>query len=408
MIIAALPRKPPMRRLLPILCLLALLLSSCATVHVEQQPVTHGPPPGEPGAQRADRANTDAFPPGQDGYRPPARLAVLLPMSGTLASAGQSVRDGFLAAYYAEPRTRPVLKFYDSAGTGAGAQAAMAKAIADDAQMIVGPLTREEVNAVAGSAGALPTIMLNRGSQPSPRGSASFALLPEDEGAFAADRLADRGIRHVLVIASRADSAQRSVVAFRNQLQQRGGSVVGEVPVAGEIPDLSTQFSGFMAAATPPQAVFLALDAAPARTIAAQLKASSLAALPKVSTAQILNGAGGKGDAELDGIEYPDLPWMLGQGGGLPDAAALAKSLPGARGGGQRLFAFGADAWRLVAYFERLYNDPGFSVAGATGELQIAVRGGVTRTPAWAVFSGGHSRPAPTVAPAPRDGGAGH
>src|SRR4249919_2431074 len=195
--------------------------------------------------------------------------------------------------------------------------------------MIVGPLTRDEVNAVLGGAGALPTLALNRGSRPLPKGSASFALLPEDEGVFAADRIADRGLRNVLVIASRGDSAQRSVVAFRTQLQERGGSVVGEVPVSGEIPDLSAQFSGFMAGATPPQALFLALDAAPARTIAAQLKASSLAALPKVATAQILNGAGSRSDAELDGIEYPELPWLLGQGGGLPASGGM--SLPSAR-----------------------------------------------------------------------------
>ena len=394
-----------MRRLLPILCLLALLLSSCAEVRVVEGPIQHGPSP-EPGPVRDDRANTQAFPPGEDGYRPPARLAVLLPMSGNLAGAGQSVRDGFLAAYYAEARARPDLKFYDSAGTAAGAQAALAKAIADDAQMIVGPLTREEVNAVIGGNGALPTLLLNRGSRPPPKGSASFALLPEDEGMFAADRLADRGARNVLVIAARTDSASRSVAAFRSRLQERGGTVVGDLPVAGEIPDLSAQLSGFMAAATPPQAVFLALDAAPARTIAAQLKASALANLPRVATAQILNGTGSKGDVELDGIEYPDLPWLLGQGGSLPEAGGLAKSLPGARGGGQRLFAFGADAWRLVAYFERLYNDPSFAIAGATGELQIAINGGVTRAPAWAVFSGGRGRPAPAVASAPRDGGA--
>ena len=395
-----------MRRLLPLLCLLALLLSSCSSVRVVQQPPVHRPTPGDATPTRDDRANTADFPPGADGYRPPARLAVLLPMSGTLASAGQSVRDGFLAAYYAETRQRPTLKFYDSAGTGAGAQSALSKAIADGNQMILGPLMRDEVNAVIGGAGALPTISLNRGSRPAPAGSASFALLPEDEGEFSANRIADRGLKHVLVIASRGDSSQRAVAAFRARIQERGGSVVGEVPISGEIPDLSAQLSGFAAAATPPQAVFLALDAGPARTIAAQLKASSLAALPKVATAQILNGGGGKGDLELDGIEYPDLPWLLGRAGGLPDADALSKSLPGARGGGQRLFAFGADAWRLVAHFERLYNEPGFAIAGATGELQIAINGGVTRTPAWAVFSGGRGRPAPAVAPAPRDGGA--
>jgi outer membrane PBP1 activator LpoA protein len=395
-----------MPRPLRLACLCAALaaLAACSTTRVIEGPTTHVPTGDLPAPVRSDRANTDAFPPGADGYRPPARLAVLLPMSGNLAGAGQSVRDGFLAAYYGETRQRPQLKFYDSQGTAAGAQAALGKALADEAQMIVGPLTREEVNGALGQAGAVPTIALNRGSKAPPTGSASFALLPEDEGAQAADRLADRGLQRVLVIAARGDSSQRAVAAFRARLRARGGDVVGEIPIAGEIPDLGAQLGGYAGGATPAQAVFLVLDAGPARTVAAQLKASAIAALPRIATSQVLNGIGSKNDFELDGIEYPDLPWLLGQAGGLPEAGALAKSLPGARGGGQRLFAFGADAWKLVAYFERLYNDPGRSIQGATGELHISIAGSVDRTPAWAVFSGGRGRPAPVVPPAPRNG----
>jgi hypothetical protein len=401
-----------MRRSLPFLCLLTVLLSACSTVRVtpEGRPRTQERAPGAASAPvREDRANTGDFPPGEDGYRPPARLAVLLPMSGTLASAGQSVRDGFLAAYYAESRARPVVQFYDSQGNAAGAQAALSKALADGAQMIVGPLAREEVNAVLGQAGGLPTLALNRGSRPPPAGSASFALLPEDEGADAAQRLADRRLLQVLVVANRSDSAQRSVAAFRAALAERGGTIAGEVPVSAELPDLGPQLAGFQAASAPPQAVFFAVDAGQARAIAAQLKASPLAALPRISTSQILNGASARSDAELDGIEFPEMPWLLGQPVGLPDAAALARSLPGARGGGQRLFAFGADAWRVVAYYERLYNDPAYSVRGATGELQVSVQGQVRRLPSWAVFSGGRGRAAPAPAAAaanPAGGGA--
>jgi outer membrane PBP1 activator LpoA protein len=389
------------------LCAALAVLAACSTVRVvEQGPESHAPLGELPAPVRSDRANTNDFPPGEDGYRPPARLAVLLPMSGNLASAGQSVRDGFLAAYYAEARTRPALKFYDSQGTGAGAQSALAKALADGAQMVVGPLTREEVNGALGQAGAVPTIALNRGSRAPPSGSASFALLPEDEGAQAADRLADRGLLKVLVVAARGDSAQRAVAAFRAQLRERGGDTVGEVPIAGEIPDLTAQLGGFAVGAAPAQAVFLVLDAAQARTVAAQLKASAIAALPRIATSQLLNGIGSRGDVELDGIEYPELPWLLGRYVGLPEAGSLAKSLPAARGGGQRLFAFGADAWKLAAYFERLYNDPAYSLQGATGELHISIAGPVERMPAWAVFSGGRGRPAPDVAPARRDGAA--
>jgi outer membrane PBP1 activator LpoA protein len=54
------------------------------------------------------------------------------------------------------------------------------------------------------------------------------------------------------------------------------------------------------------------------------------------------------------------MPWLLDQGGDLPDADALAKKRPSARGPSQRLFAFGADAWKLTAYFQRLYDQPSF------------------------------------------------
>ena len=50
----------------------------------------------------------DAFPAGTDAnYRPPARLAVLLPQTGSLAVAGTAIRDGIMAGYYAETRNKP-------------------------------------------------------------------------------------------------------------------------------------------------------------------------------------------------------------------------------------------------------------------------------------------------------------
>lgn len=381
-----------MRLRLLSLCLLPVLMIGCATVRVTptQTVANQGLSP----PVRHDKAGTQDFPPGDsDGYRPPSRLAVLLPMTGTLAPASAGVRDGFLAAYYAEKRRRPVIKFYDSLGTGNGAQAAAARAIAEGAQMIVGPLTREEVSAISSPAeGSVPMIALNRGSSPPPPGSTSFALLPDDEGTAAANRLADRGLLTALVFSNRSDSAQRAVAAFREALHKRGGDAPAEIAVAGDSTDLSAQLATLLASAKPPKAVFIALDAGQARAIAAQLKASALAGLPKISTSQILSGSNARTDIELDGIEFPELPWLLNQSGDLPDAATLAKSLPSARGPAQRLFAFGADAWKLTAFFERLYNDPSFSIRGATGVLRIDVSGPVHRTTSWAVFSGGHGR----------------
>jgi outer membrane PBP1 activator LpoA protein len=376
----------------PALLLAAALLSglaACSSVRTTPT-VVHEGGPAKP--IRDDRANTLSFPPGEaDGYRPPAQLAVLLPMTGALAPAGASVRDGFLAAYYGETRRRPVVKFYDTHGTGAGAQAAVARAIAEGAQMLVGPLGREEVNAIALPPDKrLPWIALNRGVRATGAGQASFALVPEEEGMAVAERLLERKLQRVLVFANRGDNATRAVGAFKRTLLAGGGSIVAEIPVSGETSDLSAQIAALQSGPTPAQAVFLALEAGQARAVAAQLKTSAAASLPRIATALILTGANARADVELDGIEFPEAPWLLGQGSGLP--APEAVRVPSARGGGQRLFAFGADAWKLAAYFEHLYNDPSASVRGATGLLQIDIAGPVHRTPGWAVFSGGRGR----------------
>ena len=343
---------------------------------------------------RAAQVRTQAFPPADsDGYRPPAQLAVLLPSTGSLATAGAGVRDGILAGYYSETRRRPTIKFYDTNGTAAGAQKAAAQAAADGAQLILGPLTRDEVNAVFTQGGlGIPTIALNRGQNSPPAGSASFALSPDDEGLFAADRLANRGQLKVLVFSQHDDSGQRALSAFRDQLRARGGEVVGEITVDDATSNIDAQLQPLLA--TAPTAVLMVLKAPQARLAAAKLKTTALAALPRLSTSLILNGGNARLDGELDGIEFPELPWLLGQRSELPDADTMASSLPSAHGPAQRLFAFGMDAWKLAAYLDRFSNDAGYSVHGATGELRLDSFGVIQRDPSWAVLSGGHAHAA--------------
>lgn len=66
--------------------------------------------------------------------------------------------------------------------------------------------------------------------------------------------------------------------------------------------------------------------------------------------------------------------------------------MPNIRGPAQRLFAFGADAWQLSAYQDRLQKDAGFTLGGATGNLRADSMGNVQRDPSWAVFSSGRPR----------------
>ncbi len=343
------------------------------------------------------QASTTRPPADADGYRPPLKLALLLPSSGSVAVAAASVRDGFMTAYYAESRRRPEIHAYDTADSAGGAIAAYRKAVADGNDFVVGPLGREQVAALfSQSEMPVPMLALNRAAQPAPPGSVSFSLAPEDEGIAAAERLLRKGLRRTIAFSARDDAATRALKAFREAYTQRGGSIVAEAVISDAGPNYGPLLHDALAKSGDQyDAVFLALKAPAARLLATQLPTNGFRTVPRVSTSLILSGGGNaRLDQELDGIEYPEVAWLLHSVNGLPDSSTLGAHLPSARGGGARLFAFGADAFRLSAYLEALALQPETVVRGATGELRMDGLGNVQRGSDWAVFSGGRARPA--------------
>ena len=322
----------------------------------------------------------------RDGYRPPIKLGVLLPLSGALSRAAVPVRDGLLAGYYGESRRRPEIVFYDTAGTPNGAIAAYRRAVSEGADDMIGPLGRDEVSALFREPLTVPVLALNRGNVPPPAGSTSFSLAPEDDAIAAAEFVLARSARHVLVLGD--DSLSRAVTAFAEHLKQRGGDVT-ILNVPAKPGDMS---AGLQAAAQKPggiDAVFLALKPVQARALAPQLAAAGLAGKPRVSTSQLAAVDAGTANRVLDGIAFPSEAWNVTNVPGLPSPAAAAKTLPSARAGAARLFAFGHDAWLLTAYLERLATQVDGTVQGATGTLRLDGFGNIARTPAWSTFSGG-------------------
>lgn len=375
-------------------------IAGCATTRVSAPVVTQPSGPDENAERMAHWQFDPSRPPAEsDGYRPPNVLAVLLPMTGELAVPAASVRDGLLAAYYGERRRRPELRFYDTFGTGGGASAAYAKAIAEGADQIVGPLGREEVNAtLAAGQGNVPLLALNRGDTAIPRNAASFSLAPEDEGIGAANYLIDRKALRILVLSSGDDSARRSSSALAAQLQLHGGSVVQTLAVVG---DSSTDMTGLLQGAAQAaggiDGVFLALRGSQARPIAGQLIGAGLGAKPRVATSQLLSGTGkAEEDKALDGIAFPTERWGVTPVSSLPNAAMTGQTLPTARGPAAKLFAFGHDAWQVSAYLEHLALASDSSLLGATGTLRVGPEGNVIRMPAWSTFSGGYVVPLTT------------
>ena len=343
----------------------------------------------------------------REGFKMPARVALLLPISGSTASAGTTVREGFFAAYADSSRNhapRPPVRVYDSGGTAAGAIKGYQQAVADGAQLVIGPLTRPEVSALFGQP-QLPVALLalnhpDDKSLPA-SGVSEFGLLPETEGAQAADHMSEGGITNAFVIAGNDDFAQRAAKSFKAELEARGGKVAGMGNLGATGVNYASTISGLgmptdtgdVSAATNNTGIFISMRPQQARLLLPQLKLARVN-LPVFGTSHIYAGVDDAGaNRDLEGVEFCDAPWLFDVQPGLPNHGDIAGQLPAARGTSARLFAFGMDAWNLAPYVDWLRAHPGSYLPGASGQLTADQFGRIRRVLVWAKFQDGLARP---------------
>ena len=335
----------------------------------------------------------------REGYKVPQKIALLLPGDGNFAAASESIREGFFAAYIDAGRNhapRPLVRVYDSRGTADGAVKAYQQAVGDGAQLIVGPLTRAEVAAVFSQPNLpVPLLALNHPDDKQlPAGNISeFGLLPETEGAQAADHMVERGVRHAFVLISTDDFAQRAASAFKAEFAARGGQLDGMTTL--------TTFNAAPSGVPPTDAttgpgdagIFISMRPNQARMLLPQLLVANIH-LPVFATSHIYDGIeDATSNRDLEGVEFCDAPWLFDAQPGLPIHADIATQLPGAKDGAARLFAFGMDAWNLVPYLDWLRAHPGSYLPGASGQLTADEFGRVRRVLIWAKFQDGLARP---------------
>jgi outer membrane PBP1 activator LpoA protein len=369
----------------------------------------------------------------REGYKVPEKIALLLPADGNFGPAASSVREGFFAAYIDAGHNhapRPSVRVYDSLGTAAGAVKAYQQAVSDGSNLVVGPLTRGEVSAVFSQAQLpVPVLALNHpDNRQVPNGNTSeFGLLPETEGAQAADHMVERGIRNAYVIISGDDFAQRAANAFKAELASRGGELKGMTTLSGNNPaalaslnlphtapatalapasasstttadttggtSLDTTQADSVGTAAGDTGIFISMRPSQARSLIPQLLASNVQ-LPVFATSHIYEGSDDAApNRDLDGVEFCDAPWLFDAQTGLPDRSDIAARLPAANGSGARLFAFGMDAWNLVPYLDWMRAHPGSYLPGASGQLTADQFGRIRRVLIWVKFQDGIARP---------------
>jgi outer membrane PBP1 activator LpoA protein len=369
--------------------------------------------PNHPALEPLAQEPTIGTPTGS-GLPAAAHVALLLPTSGRAAGAGTQIRDGFLTAYYAAAaNNRPRVRVYDTSSTPIAN--VIAEAQAAGAEFIVGPLTREEVVAVADLVGERPPILaLNflPAEKPAPDRFYQFALSPEDEARAVARRLVADGRRRGVVLAPGNDWGSRVATAFGDELRAAGGQVIGQSSFDAGANDFGASIMQVMRTSDSRarykriegivgqklefeprrrpdiQFIFAPAQAATARLLRPQLKFHLAGEIPTYTLADAYEP--GPANAEMDGLLFPDMPWMLGTGSVTQQVRGALSAAYGESGGRRgRLFAFGYDAYSI---FANLAQAGTLDQLGLTGRLTLDAERRVKRELDWAQIRGSAAR----------------
>jgi len=357
----------------------------------------------------------------------PRQIALLLPLSGRTAAAGEAIQNGFLGAYFATADgldDGQIVRVYDVNAEG-GANAAYATAVADGAEFVVGPLVQGNVKELANnSLVPVPVLTLNYlpDNSLAPPGLYQFALSPEDEAVAAAERAIADGHTQALALVPSNNWGRRVFEHFATAFESMGGTVLDSRRYTTGNPDFSNTIEDLMGLSgsvrryqrmranigAPLQFdprrrqdadfIFLAADAAAGRLLKSQLKFHYSGDLPAYSTSSIY-ALDGRSDSDLNGVRFADMPWMIGPQRWIRHLPAIYEShWPEQRRLG-RLHAMGYDAYYLVGSLFAARGGFIDEVDGATGRLYLDRDGRVHRGMAWAQFERG--RPVPLPDPDP-------
>lgn len=307
-------------------------------------------------------------PPVLPSEKPFPHIALLLPVQSTVFGASaDAVRRGFLAAINPRSHALPV-QLYSNFDEGSGVVAIYRQAIANGARAVVGPLTRNGVNALLAEHDIpVPTLALNI-VDGQPAGQLYFfGMSLESEAREVAQLASQQGMHQAIIVTGRSQLSQRLQAAFEEAWSgPANGSATdrgilreiefnGDPSVFADIADISDTM------------VFLAADAAKARLIRPYLPNK----LPIYATSQIFVGNDKTlTNYDLNGIRFVDMPWLL-----QPDHPAVMvypRASPPLPPDLERLYALGIDSYRLIQLLLAGTVASALPLDGVTGEIELS------------------------------------
>jgi outer membrane PBP1 activator LpoA protein len=349
------------RRLVGSIAALALLAAGLPALSAAQSDAASGEAAqgGSSGGTKPDANAGDAKREPMQTLRAGPDIALVLPTaSATFGRAATAVKDGFVAAANRDDEAVTVV------GHGDGELlAAFAKARASGARVIVGPLVRDDVKAIAAAGDESPTVLaLNQPEDGTslPPNMYTLALSIESDARQLARLARDAGVQTVAIVGSDSPLQKRFAAAFTDAWLALGGGPPATLRFIRS-PDMLALIRRELAR-TPVDAAVLAVDGEDAVLVKPYLGTIAVYAASTVNDRQSPDAL-----RDLEDLRFVEIPWLA-----TPEAKAFdgiaRPDLPNATL--DRLYALGIDAFRVARLLAAGSVDR-IELDGAIGRLTL-------------------------------------
>ncbi len=327
--------------------------------------------------------------------------------------AAAAIKQGLTAAWFSQPaESRPVLRFYDSSNPE-NAWPLYTEATQRGADFVIGPLQKSAVTQLL-HAGQLPipVLALNQvvTDTAPPENFFQYSLSPEDEARQVAEHAWINGKRMPVVLMPDSSWGNRIRDAFVKRWESLGGQITEiqsydasksdfGIPIQAMLDiDQSkqrrkrlTSLLGEALEFEPRRRedvdfIFVAANPVKARQIRPQLQFHHAINLPIYTTSHAWQGfLSPDKDRDIEGILFPDIPWLLADEGEETLSLGSFKRLTRQqRSSTFRLVAMGIDSYQLPGHLARLQNSELEALDGKTGQLYMDQLNNLHRQLIWA------------------------
>lgn len=293
-----------------------------------------------------------------------AHIGVILPLNASnFRQAAETVKQGLIAASMLQAGTPPI-RIYPTSEDVSNVLAVYQQALGNGAKVIVGPLIKSAVAALADSElVSVPTLALSvPDTDIAQHNLFLFGLSLDAEARQVAQFMRREGRNSVIVVSTANVLGKRLQAAFSETWQRQGGGIAGQI-VYMPGTDLAS-LQEYAARIQPADAIFLALNAQDASLLRPYLPSK----ITSYATSQVFTGSTSPGNIDLGGVRFLDMPWLL-----QPDHAAVmvfTRSEKALNADSERLYAMGIDAYRLAQLFiQDKMPASGAVLDGVTGQI---------------------------------------